>query len=121
MSDFQRARSEVFAVVRLDPLAFSGDKRRRSKALFFAVRNGTSHFQIQNLSIFSCDPDNWAYGQATAESTAKDITSARISCAARAAVVPLLDWLPACVALDFVILDPDALGDDSSFFAVTQQ
>ena len=27
---------------RLYPLAFSGDKRRRSKALFFAVLNGTS-------------------------------------------------------------------------------
>ena len=41
---------------------------------------------------------------------------------ARAAVVPLLDWLPARVAHDFCNPeDPDALGDDSSFFAVTQQ
>ena len=37
-------------------------------------------------------------------------------------LVPLLDWLPACVAHDFCSPeDPDALGDDSSFFAVTQQ
>ena len=33
-----------------------------------------------------------------------------------------IDWLPACVARDFCNPeDPDALGDDSSFFAVTQQ
>ena len=37
-------------------------------------------------------------------------------------MVPLLDWLPASVAHDFCNPEnPDALGDDSSFFAVTQQ
>ena len=36
--------------------------------------------------------------------------------------VPLLDWLPVSVAHDFCNpKDPDALGDDSSFFPVTQQ
>ena len=71
---------------------------------------------------FSCDAENWAYGQATSESTAKDIISARISFPARAAIVPLLDWLPACVAHEYCNPeDPDTLGDDSSFFAVTPQ
>ena len=56
------------------------------------------------------------------KSTAKDNISARISVPARAAVVPLLDWLLACVAHHCCNPeDPDALGDDSSFFAVTQQ
>ena len=65
--------------------------------------------QIQN---------HWAYGQTAFESTAKDI----IIFPARAAVVPLHDWLPACVAHDVCNPeDPDALGDDSSFFAVTQR
>ena len=46
----------------------------------------------------------------------------RISVSARAALVPLLVWLPACVARDFC--NPkktDALGDDSSFYVVIQQ
>ena len=59
--------------------------------------------------------ETWACGQATSESIAQDLISARVS-------VPLLDWLPARVAHDFCNLEgPDALGDDSSFFAVTQQ
>ena len=41
---------------------------------------------------------------------------------ARAAIVPSLGWLPACEAHDFCNAeDPDALGHDSSLFAVTQQ
>ena len=40
----------------------------------------------------------------------------------RAAIVPLLSSLPACVAHDFCNPgDPDALSDDSAFFAVTRQ
>ena len=47
LSHNQRARSEAFAGVPLqraavDPLTLSGDKRGRSKALCFAVLNGTS-------------------------------------------------------------------------------
>ena len=96
-------------------------KRGRCKALFYAVVNGTS-ISDPDPANFSCDPENSAYGQATLEWTAKDIISDRISFPARAAVVPLLDWLPARVAHDFCNPeDPDALGDDSSFFAVTQQ
>ena len=106
---------------RLDPLAISGDKHGRCKALFFAVLNGAAISDPESVR-FSCDPENWFCGQATSESTAKDIISARISFPARAAILPLLDWLPACVAHDFCNPeDPDALGDDSSFFAVTQQ
>ena len=106
---------------RLDPLAFSGGKRGRSKALFLAVRNGTSVSDPEPVN-FSCGPESWAYGQTTSEATAKDIIFARISIPTRAAIVPPLDWLPACVAHDFCNPeDSDAHGDDSSFFAVPQQ
>ena len=99
----------------LDPLTLSGDKRRRSKALFSLC----STEQIQNLSIFHSTQRT---GSTDKLHPAKDTFSARISSAACAAIVPLLDWLPACVAHDFCNSeDPDALGDDSSFFAVTQQ
>ena len=105
---------------RLDPLAFSGDKRGHSKALFFGVLNGTSISDPEPVNFHA--PENWAYGQATSDSTAREIIPARISFPARATIVPLLDWLPACVAHDFCNPEePDAVGDDSSFFAVTQQ
>ena len=89
--------------------------------LFFGVLNGTTISDPESVN-FSCDPENWAYGEATSESTAKDIIPARIGFPARAAIVPLLDWLPARVADDICNLEnPEALGDDSSFCAVTQQ
>ena len=102
---------------RLDPLAFSGDKRGPSKALL----NGTSISDPEPVN-FSCDPENWASRQSASVTTAKDIISARISFPARAAIVPLLDWLPERVTRDFCNPEnSDALGDDSLFFAVTQQ
>ena len=117
----QRTICRGAALASLDPLAFSGDNRGRCKAQFFAVLNGTAISDPERVR-FSCDPENWAYGQATSESTAKDIISARISSPAPAAIVPLLDWLLACVAHDFCNPEgPDELGDDSSFFGVTQQ
>ena len=82
---------------RPDPLSFSGDKRGRCKALFFAVLNGTAISDPEPVN-FSCDPESWAYGQATSESTGKDVISARISFPTRAAIVPLLDWLRLCGA-----------------------
>ena len=73
------------------------------------------------MSIFH-EPKNWAYGQATSDSTAREIISARTSFLDRAAIVPLLGWLPTCAAHDFCNpQDPEAVGDDSSFFAVAQQ
>ena len=106
---------------RLDPLPLSGCMRGRSKALLYAVLNGPALSDPEPVS-FSCDPENWAYGQATSKSTAEDIISARLSFTARAAIVPLLDSLLARVAHDFRNPeDPDALGHDSSFFAVTQR
>ena len=127
MSDCQRARSEVFVVVPLqrrygsvDPLAFSGGKRGRSKALFFAVLNGTSIADPELVRYFM-RPRELGLRQATSEATAKDIIFAHVSVPARAAIVPLLDRLPAW-AHDFCNPeDPDALGDDSSFFATQQQ
>ena len=111
-------RGAAFAS-RLDPLACSGDTRGRSKALFFAVLNATFISDPEPVN-FSCDPENWSCGEATSDSTARGVISARISFPACAALAPLLDWLPACVAHDFCNLeDPDALGDDSSFLAVT--
>ena len=62
----------------LDPLAFSGDKRGRSKALFFAVLNGTSISDPEPVN-FSCDPENWACGRAPSEPTAKAVISAHSS------------------------------------------
>ena len=77
--------------------------------------------QIQNLSIVHAS-QRTGHGQTSSESTAKDIISARISIPSRTAIVPLLDWVPGRVADDFRSPeDPDALGDDSSFLAVTQQ
>ena len=103
----RRIRRGAALASRLDPPALSGDKRGRSKALFYAVVNGTSISDPEPVN-FSCDPENWAYGQATSESTAIDIISARISFSTRAAIVPLLGWLPARVAHDFC--NPDNSG-----------
>ena len=51
-----------------------------------------------------------------------NIISAHISFSPRAAIAPLLDWLPRCVAHDFCVPENSvAFGHDSSFFAVTQQ
>ena len=56
------------------------------------------------------------------ETSAKDIIWARISFSPRDAILPLLDWLPRCVAHDFCNpKNPVAVGHDSSFLAVTQQ
>ena len=88
--------------------------------MFFAVLSGTAISDPEPVR-FSCDPESWAFGQATCESTAKGIISTRISFPARAAIVQLLVWLPACGAQPESPEDPHALGDDSSFFAVTQQ
>ena len=75
--------------------------------------NGTAISNPEPVNLLY-DSENWVFGQATSESTAKDIISAR------AAIEPLLDWLPARVAHDLCNPeDPDALGDDSSFLAVT--
>ena len=61
---------------RLDPLASSGDKRGRSKALFHAAFKRSPISDPEPVR-FSCDPENWACG----------------SFSARAATAPLLDWL----------------------------
>ena len=39
--------------------AFSGDKRGRSKALFFSVLNAKAFTDLEPVN-FSCDPENWA-------------------------------------------------------------
>ena len=120
------ARGEVSAVVPLLKEAWirwlsAMMSDAAAKLCFFAVLNGTAISDPESVN-FSCDPENWAYGQATSESTAKDIIPARISFPARAAIVPLLDWLPARVTHDICNLeDLEAHGDESSFCAVTQQ
>ena len=89
LSHYLRAPGVTFAALasRLDPLAFSGDKRGRSNVLFLAVLNGTSISDPEPVNV-SRDPENWACGQATSESAAKDVISARISFPTRAATVP---------------------------------
>ena len=47
---------------RLHPLAFSGDKRGRSKAPFFSVLNGTSISDPEPVNP-SCDPESLAHGR----------------------------------------------------------
>ena len=74
----RRVRRGAAFASRLDPLAFTGDKRGRSKAMFYAVLNGTALSDPEPVN-FSCDPGNWAYGQTTSDSTARQIISARIS------------------------------------------
>ena len=66
-------------------------------------------------TVFRCAQRNcYLRSQATSESTSQDIISPQSSFSARAAGVPLLDWLPARVVRDFCNHeDPDALGDDS--------
>ena len=96
----RRIRRGAALESRLDPLSFS-DQRGRCKAVFLAVLNGTAISDPEPARV-SCDPENWAHGQATSESTAEEMISARISFPARAAIVPLLDGLPACVAHDFL-------------------
>ena len=112
----QRVRRGAALASRLDSLSFIGDKRGRCKALYFAVLNGTA-FSDPEPVRFSWDLENSTYGQATTESTAEDIISAPISFTVRAAIVPLLDWLPSCVGHEICNPeDVDAVGDDSSFF-----
>ena len=94
-----------------------GDKRGRSTALFFAVLNGTSTSDPEPVN-FSYDPENASYLRVSRKR--HHLRSHQFS--SRAAILPLLGWFPACVAHVFCNPeDPDALGDDSSFFAVTQQ
>ena len=104
-----RTRRNIFRgaalASRLDPLANSGDKQGRSKALFVAVLDGTSISDPESVNI-TCGPENSVYGRIPSESTAKDIISARISFPSRAAIVPLLDWLPATIARD--LCNPEA-------------
>ena len=105
---------------RLD-LAFSGDKRGRSKALFFAVLHGRSITDSDPV-IFHMTQRTGLTDKVPLRQPQKMSRPARISFPARAAFVPLLDWLPERVARDFCNLEnSDAMGDDSSFFAVTQQ
>ena len=57
LSHCQHARSKLFAVVplftsRLDPLAFSGDKRRRSKSTVLCCAQRNIDLRSRNLSIF---------------------------------------------------------------------
>ena len=79
--------------------------------------------QIQNQSDFRATQGTGSAVKPLPSRPRKiSFISPSISFPARAAVVSLLDWPPACVAHDFCNPeDPDALGDDSSLFAVTQQ
>ena len=90
LSHYMRARGATFAVVphwRADP-----QWRQARPQQFTDVRCAKNSALL--LSIFH-ETRELACGQATFESTAKDIISARISFPARAAIVPLVDWLPA--------------------------
>ena len=108
VSHCQRARSKVFAVEALQRAAWT-----RWLSVCFQLCSTEHPCQTQNMSIFhatqSTGPTDASLGQ-------------HISFPVRAVIVPLLDWLSASVAHDFCNPeDPDALGDDFSFIAVTQQ
>ena len=126
LSHCQRSRSEVFDVVPLWRAAWTRwlsvvISEVCSKALFFALLNGTSISDPEPVNFHATARIGPA-DRPPPSRPPKDIISARISFPARAAIVPLLDWFPACAAHDFSNPeDPDAPGDDSSFSAVTQQ
>ena len=86
LSHFQRARGEVSS----EP---PGPAVQRRWARPQQSSNGSS-LPIFHATQRTGPTDN-------PPPTAKDIISARISSPARVAIVPLLDWLPACVAHDF--------------------
>ena len=123
LSPHQRARSKVFAVVPPWRAAWTRwlsvvISAAAAKAMFIAVLNGTALSSPEPVS-FSCDPESWACGQATSESTAKDIISL-------ASVSPLalqlhrcsIGSLHACHTIFAILRTPTRF---FSFFAVTQQ
>ena len=82
----QRSTSRGAALAsHLNSLTLRGDKRGCSNALLVAVFNGTSVPDSELVSC-SCEPDNWAYGLSTPETSAGDIISARISFSFRCAI-----------------------------------
>ena len=84
-------------------LTLTGDERGRSKALIFGVFNGTSDVTHQKHPRKTSSPIASAFPP-------------------RAAIIPLLDWLPRCVAHDSSKpKKPVALGHDSASFVVKKQ
>ena len=87
----------------------------------FSLCSTVHPVQIQNLSVFHATQRTGLTG-ASLPSRLHKIISTRTSFPARDAIVPLLDWLLACVAHDTCNPeDSDAIGDDASSFVVTQQ
>ena len=99
---------------RLGPLSAAAAK------LCFLLCSTEHLFQNSEPVSCSCEPDNWAYGRSTFETSAKEIISVRISFCPRAAS---LDWPPRCGSARLLQSrePPSRLVTDSSFFAVTQQ
>ena len=95
---------------------------RPQQSFFFSLCLTEHPFQTQNLSIFHAT-QRAGLSDASPPSRLQEMSFPCGSTSLpRAALVPLLDGIPACVAHDFCNPeDPDAIGDDSSFFAVTQQ
>ena len=87
------------------------------KPLFFAVLDGTSSSDPEPVN-FSSDPENWACGRIPSESAAKDIHLGTHQLPYSCCNCTITQWP---VRLFGARLFPDALGDDFSFFAVTQQ
>ena len=89
--------------------------------LFFRCAQRNIHYRSRTCQIFT-QPREWSLrtshlGVDRKGSHLRSHQFLRSCCNA-----PLIDWLPACVAHDFCNPeDLDALGYDSSFFAVTQQ
>ena len=89
--------------------------------LFFAVLNGTPVSDPEPFK-FSCDPDDWAYGQATSESPAKiSLHSRQFPCSCcNCTVTRLASQMRGARLLQSK--EPRvAVGHDFSPFAVTQQ
>ena len=115
----RRIRRGAALASRLDPLAFSGDKRGRCKALF-SLCSTEQPSQIQNQSKFRAT-------QRTRH-TDKPLRVDRKRYHLRSYQLPRSCCNCSAARLAFRMAhdfcnpeDPDALGDDSSFFAVTQQ
>ena len=106
LSRYQRARSEVFAVV---PLWRPALTRWLSVAmcaaaakLFFSLCARRNTYCRTRTCQFFRRPSELSPRTKWLRDNRKRIISARISFPARAAIVPLLGWLPSCVHHDFL-------------------
>ena len=112
---------EVLAFLRRFALSLPACTQRGTRR--GAAKGSAEHLlQIQNLSNFHATQRAGPTDEISQRQPQKTSSPLAISFPACAAIVPLLDWHPACEAHDSGNPEiPNALGDDSSVSAATQQ